>query len=196
MRGDSGTKAGEWSGIRLSELEQSCLCFPKLSVRVSQIMESHEIIKDAVDNTGPKEVAAELGLSLSLIYKWAQAAEEDGSGSRNPLDRVLQLVEITEDHSLIQWLCVRTGGYYVHNRHTENEEGYEVIPATNEIVQQFADLLQVITQAALDQSINEDESERIRAVWEDLKRYTEGFVRCCEDGDFEKMLTREKPEEK
>ena len=158
-------------------------------------MESHEIIKDAVDKTGPKEVAAELGLSLSLIYKWAQAAEEDGSGSRNPLDRVLQLVEITDDHSLIQWLCVRTGGYYVHNRHAENEEGYEVIPATNEIVQQFADLLQVITQAALDQSIDEDESERIRLVWEDLKRYTEGFVRCCEDGDFAKMLTRIKPEE-
>jgi len=163
--------------------------------QIPQIMESHEIIKDAVDKTGPKEVAAELGLSLSLIYKWAQAAEEDGSGSRNPLDRVLQLVEITDDHSLIQWLCVRTGGYYVHNRHIENENGYEVVPATNEIVQQFADLLQVITQAALDQTIDEDESERIRRVWEDLKRYTEGFVRCCEDGDFEKMLTREKPEE-
>ncbi len=157
-------------------------------------MESHEIIKDAVDKTGPKEVAAELGLSLSLIYKWAQAAEEDGSGSRNPLDRVLQLVEITDDHSLIQWLCVRTGGYYVHNQHKESEDGYEVVPATNEIVQQFADLLQVITRAAFDQSISEDESERIRKVWEDLKRYTEGFVRCCEDGDFEKMLTREKPE--
>lgn len=155
-------------------------------------MESHEIIKDAVDKTGPKEVAAELGLSLSLIYKWAQAAEEDGSGSRNPLDRVLQLVEITDDHSLIQWLCVRTGGYYVHNQHRENEDGYEVVPATNEIVQQFADLLQVITHAALDQSISEDESERIRNVWEDLKRYTEGFVRCCEDGEFEEMLTRQK----
>jgi hypothetical protein len=21
-------------------------------------------------------------------------------------------------------------------------------------------------------------------VWDDLKRYTEGFVRCCEEGDF------------
>ena len=156
-------------------------------------MESHEIIKDAVDKAGPKEVAAELGLSLSLIYKWAQAAEEDGSGSRNPLDRILQLVETTGDHSLIQWLCVRTGGYFVHNKHSENKNGYEVVPATNEIVQQFADLLLVITQAALDQSIDEDESERIREVWEELKRYTEGFVRCCEDGDFDKMLTRKKP---
>lgn len=158
-------------------------------------MESHEIIKDAVDKTGPKEVAAELGLSLSLIYKWAQAAEEDGSGSRNPLDRVLQLVEITDDHSLIQWLCVRTGGYFVHNRHVESEDGYEVVPATNEIVQQFADLLLEITEAALDQSITEDESERIRKRWEELKRFTEGFVRCCEDGNFDQMLTREKPKE-
>lgn len=158
-------------------------------------MESHEIIKDAVDKTGPKEVAAELGLSLSLIYKWAQAAEEDGSGSRNPLDRILQLVEITNDHSLIQWLCVRTGGYFVHNNHhLENKDGYEVVPATNEIVQQFADLLQEITVAALDRTITEEESERIRKVWEELKRYTEGFVRCCEDGHFEEILAQEKPE--
>jgi hypothetical protein len=155
-------------------------------------MESHEIIRDAVDKTGPKAVAAELGLSLSLIYKWAQAAEEDGSGSRNPLDRVLQLVEVTSDHSLIQWLCVRTGGYFVHNRHTENKDGYEVVPATNEIVQQFAELLREITMAALDQSIAEEESERIRKRWEELKRYTEGFVRCCEDGNFDKMLSKEK----
>jgi len=158
-------------------------------------MESHEIIKDAVDKTGPKEVAAELGLSLSLIYKWAQAAEEDGSGSRNPLDRILQLVEITNDHTLIQWLCVRTGGYFVHNNdHPDNKDGYEVVPATNEIVQQFADLLQEITVAALDRTITEEESERIRKVWEELKRYTEGFVRCCEDGHFEEMLTKEQPE--
>ncbi len=153
-------------------------------------MESHEIIKDAVDKVGPKMVAAELGLSLSLIYKWAQAPAEDGSGSRNPLDRVLQLVEVTSDPALIQWLCVRTGGYFVHNRHTENEDGYEVVPATNEIVQQFAELLQEITVAVLGQSISEDESERIRKRWEELKRYTEGFVRCCEEGNFDKMLSK------
>ena len=60
-------------------------------------MESHEVIKKACEKTSPKEVAAELGVSLSLVYKWAQPNTELGSGSRNPLDRVLELLRITKD---------------------------------------------------------------------------------------------------
>ena len=57
-------------------------------------MESHEVLKEAFDSptTSPKEIAAELGVSLSLVYKWAQPPEGQGSGSRNPLDRVDELV--------------------------------------------------------------------------------------------------------
>lgn len=151
-------------------------------------MESHEVIKKAIDKTGPKEVAAELSLSLSLIYKWAQPPEEGkGSGSRNPLDRVHELAELTGELDLIQWLCQRSGGYFVRNPQSFCEDGFEVVPATNEIVQQFADLLAEITQAALDNSITEDESKTIREVWDRLKRHTEGFVNCCEEGDFKKI---------
>jgi hypothetical protein len=58
------------------------------------------------------------------------------------------------------------------------------MPATQEIVQQFANLLSSISQAALDNAITEKEASAIRHVWDELKRYTEGFVRCCEEGDF------------
>src|SRR6056297_2228952 len=35
-------------------------------------MESHEVLKKAFDqsNTSPKEIASDLGVSLSLVYKW------------------------------------------------------------------------------------------------------------------------------
>ncbi|MEM8955481.1 MAG: phage regulatory CII family protein [Verrucomicrobiota bacterium] len=156
-------------------------------------MESHEVIKQAIDKVGPKEVAAQLALSLSLIYKWAQPPEEGkGSGSRNPLDRIHELVEITGDTDLIQWLCQQSGGFFVRNPKSFCEDGFEVVPATNEIVQQFADLLSEITQAALDNSITEEESDSIRRVWDRLKMHTEGFVTCCEEGDFQKIPVQKK----
>jgi hypothetical protein len=58
------------------------------------------------------------------------------------------------------------------------------MPATNQIVQEFADLLAVIATAATDNEITKPESKTIRARWEELKSVTEGFVRCCEEGNF------------
>jgi hypothetical protein len=54
----------------------------------------------------------------------------------------------------------------------------------NQIVQEFADLLAVIANAAVDSHINADEAATIRKRWEDLKSVTETFVHCCEKGDF------------
>ena len=157
-------------------------------------MESHEIIKEAFEETSPKEIAAELGVSLSLVYKWAQPNTELGSGSRNPLDRVAELVRITKNPKLVQWLCHQAGGYFVRNPRSWCREGYEVMPATNEIVQQFADLLAIITQAAFDNSITDEEAQTIRACWDDLKAFTEGFVRCCEEGDFKNIEVQKSAE--
>jgi hypothetical protein len=59
-----------------------------------------------------------------------------------------------------------------------------LIPATNEIVQEFADLLAVIATAAADNQITQKEANEIRARWEELKSVTESFVACCEEGNF------------
>ena len=141
-------------------------------------MESHEVVRQALDKISPKEVAAEMGVSLSLVYKWAQPDDNQGSGTANPLDRVLQLYSLTKDDHLVQWLCSQAAGVFVKNP-----------PSTcrREIVQQFADLLSSISQAAVDNSISDDEASGIRRVWDELKRYTEGFVRCCEEGDFKNL---------
>ncbi|MEM7013142.1 MAG: phage regulatory CII family protein [Verrucomicrobiota bacterium] len=157
-------------------------------------MDSHEVIKKAFEKAGPKEIAAAMGLSLSLVYKWAQPNTELGSGSRNPLDRVNELRKLTNELEIIQWLCHEAGGYYVPNP-TTNKESSSIpfTPATNAIVQQFAGLLQTVTQAAVDNTIDQEEAERIRKIWDKLKTFTEGFVNACEERKFEDIRIEEPP---
>jgi transcriptional regulator with XRE-family HTH domain len=152
-------------------------------------MKSHEVLKAAFDNnnSSPKEVASELGVSLSLVYKWAQDQSDTGSGSRNPLDRVVELYKLTGDPRILEYICEHSDGYFVRNPDSHCEKGFQVRPATKEIVAQFSSLLMRISAAAQDNSITNDEAEDIRNSWDKLKGYGEGFVRCCEEGDFELM---------
>lgn len=152
-------------------------------------MESHQVLKEAFEspNTSPKEIASKLGVSLSLIYKWAQPHAAQGSGSRNPLDRVDDLIRLTRHTGIVEWLCQRAGGYFVRNPKNVGSKSYQVVPATHTIVQQFAGLLDAVSRAAQDNSITAEESAEIRIVWDRLKSFSEGFVRCCEDGDFERI---------
>ena len=145
-------------------------------------MQSHELLKDILQKISAKQVSAEMGLSLSLIYKWAEPAAE-GSGAANPLDRVEQLLKLTGDRRLAHWVCERAGGFFINNPRAKSH-AIQLIPATNSIVQEFADLLAVIAAAATDNAITKHEAEDIRGRWEELKSVTEEFVRCCEAGNF------------
>lgn len=158
-------------------------------------MESHEVLRNAFAKTSPKAVAADLGISLSLVYKWAEKQSEDGSGSRNPLDRLLKIIELSGDPGIIEWLCQQNGGYFVRNPKSFCEKGYQVLPATNEIISQFSSLLHKISAAAIDHSITSKEAKEIRECWDKLKSYAEGFVRCCEEGDYDQLLHIPKPSE-
>ena len=150
-------------------------------------MQSHELLQEVFDKTSPKQISSELGLSLSLIYKWAEPNENGGSGSTNPLDRIEALVQATGDERIVQWICERAGGFYIRNPKAHWPHPHHLIPATNRILQEFADLLSVIATAAGDNHISPDESKKIRARWEDLKSVTEGFVHCCEEGNFSNL---------
>ena len=151
-------------------------------------MKSHEIIKESCRKRGIKSVASDVGVSTSLLYKWSQPPDESGSGSKNPLDRMMNLMHAANDPLMIEWICEQAGGYFVRNPDSKEERNYDVMPATNEIVSQFSSLLSEISKAAEDNAIANNESVRIRKVWDALKSFTEGFVTCCEQGDFQKML--------
>ena len=154
-------------------------------------MQSHELLREIFQKSSAKQVAADLGLSLSLIYKWAEPPEEKaGSGSANPLDRIAALQRSTQDPRVTQWLCEQAGGFFVRNPRTHHAHPDFLIPATNEIVQEFADLLAVIAGAAADSHINAQEAKTIRARWEELKTVTETFVACCENGNFTPLKSK------
>ena len=62
--------------------------------------------------------------------------------------------------------------------------GQPLIPMTNDIVQEFADMLATIAISSADSVITPEEAKKIRARWEELKSVTEGFVRAAESGNF------------
>ena len=150
-------------------------------------MESHEVLKRAMRKTTPKAVAAELGVSLSLVYKWAEKPTDFGSGSRNPLDRLLQIIELSGDTGIVEWLCRQQGGHFVIDPDVSGHQMNHILPATQEIIGQFSDLLNEISDAADDLSVTREEAVAIRQVWDKLKSYGEGFVRSCERGDYKTM---------
>jgi len=152
-------------------------------------MHSYELLREVFEKKAPKQVAADLGLSLSMVYKWAEPPNHAaGSGTGNPLDRIEALLKSTGDHRLVQWICQRAGGFFILNPRNTPHPHY-LIPATNQIVQEFADLLAVIAAATADDKITPVESKQIRARWEELKTVTEGFVTCCEEGNFSPLRT-------
>jgi regulatory protein CII len=169
-------------------------------------MQSHELLREVFKTKSPKQIAEHIGLSVSVVYKWAEPPEhttglrseasavtnamadkparQGGSGIANPLDRIEALLQSTGDRRIAQWVCQRAGGFFIENPKNIPEPHY-LIPATNQIVQEFADLLQVIAKTAHDNQITDGEAKQIRARWEELKSVTEGFVAACEKGNFE-----------
>jgi hypothetical protein len=158
-------------------------------------MESHELLREIFQEASPKQAAADLGLSLSMIYKWAEPPDQK-SGATNPLDRMAALVRCTNDPRLVQWVCQQAGGFFIKNPKTNNAHPTFLVPAMNEVVQEFADLLQVMASAANDNQISASEAKTIRARWEELKSVTEGFVHCCEEGNFRELKSAPAPKPK
>jgi len=151
-------------------------------------MQSHEILREVFKSASAKQIAADLNLSLSLVYKWTEAPDPNApTSSSNPLDRVDQLYQTTRDLRMLHWLCERAGGFFIHNPATTHSHPDYLIPATNQIVQEFADLLAVVAAAAGDNEISAAEAKKIRGRWEQLKTVTETFVHCCEAGNFSEL---------
>lgn len=156
-------------------------------------MKSHEVVKSCFAEQSPKQIAEEIGVSVSLLYKWSQPVGDNQSGAINPLDRAVQLNAMAPDNEVLHWLCQQADGVFIQDPEIA-ARAYRYMPATNEIVRQFAALLSEITQAALDNKITAAEATAIRDLWDRLKAYTEGFVTACEEGNFAQIRNLPPPE--
>jgi hypothetical protein len=155
-------------------------------------MKSYEVIREAVEEPGVKAVAAALKVSAALVYKWSnppEADDPDASGTKNPLDRVRELYEITRDIRLIRWLCHAADGFFVANPHPDprHSPDREIFLQTRRMFREFSELLDAVTASVEnDGSVDTAEAARIRLRWEDLKSSLERFVLSCESGDYQK----------
>ena len=153
-------------------------------------MESFEVLRDALDTVGAKAVAQDMNLSYSTVSKWGEVPPQEGekgSGSRNPLDRVCMLYEVTKHLTLIEWLCSKADGFYVANPPKEKSEDLarEFVARTREMVRDFYKLLEVVSESyENDGLIDEQESNKIRIEWDKLKSTLESFVHACEEGCY------------
>jgi len=152
-------------------------------------MRSHEVLRSAADSIGVKALAAELRLSSALVYKWCQewdANDPDASGARNPLDRIADIVRVTNDKNVVNWLCNEAGGFFVANPTPLKQSiSTELLRNTQRLVQEFSQLLETVTKSIEDDNqIDPDEAKRIRKAWELLKGTAEAFTVASEKGVF------------
>jgi len=150
---------------------------------------SDEILKQAADRIGVKALAAELKLSPALVYKWCQPYEPDNpdsSGARNPLDRLADIVEVTGDMDVVNWLCRQVDGFFTPNPMVDTRHlDAELLMGTQQLVKEFSDMLEEVSRSiANDSMIEPSEAVRIRKHWETLKRVAETFVVAGEAGLF------------
>jgi len=162
-------------------------------------MKSHELLKQVIEEVGAKRVAADLKVSNSLVYKWCQEPpdelEDERSGTRNPLDRLVTLLVSTGDRRPIEWLCSQAGGFFVPTLEPSGSDGAELdrryIDHTRTLLAEFSELLQVMSDSMTHESrIDERESAEIRTQWQRLQGYGEAFVRACESGRFDAQNER------
>ena len=146
-------------------------------------MESYEVLAETIKKKGAKSIASDLKLSTSLVYKWCESQE--GGGSENPLDRVLDICRLTDDTRPIEWLCEKTCGFRVNNPEIIKHDKGRVLKSTQTILKEFTDLLEAVSKSYNDDNkIDDKEAKKIRKEWEDLKVAGESFVAACEKGVF------------
>jgi hypothetical protein len=164
-------------------------------------MKSYEVLREAAEKVGVKSLAAELKLSPALIYKWCQEPggggddSADGSGARNPLDRLSEIVRLTRHVPVVNWLCHEADGFFVHNPPAAPRDlDHDLLASTQQLVENFSRLLaEVSRSAADDHRISADEAQRIRATWERLKTHAETFVVACERGVYQPSSPKTMP---
>ena len=146
-------------------------------------MESHDIVKNLLKKIPAKHVAQELGVSLSLVYKWAEAPIV-GSGTSNPLDRIEVLTRLADDMAPLEWLCTRFDGSFVKRPSMEvttEDFVYRVSRVMVELGHVLGEFSKSSTHA---ERFSIEEVREIRMRWERAKGVIEKFLAAAEQGQY------------
>ena len=161
--------------------------------RRTPIKEAHHVLQDALLKAGQGDgakdrqlsthgtIAKSLGVSTSMLYKWREPATQ-GSGQPNPLHRTAQLIELTGDTRILDWLAQRAGGQFTPIEGEAPDGGLD--KAANSLVRAFGLLIADVADSIEDHRVSPDETQELREKWNGIRRRAEAFVRRCEKGDF------------
>ena len=139
-------------------------------------MESHDVVKNLLKKIPAKHVAQELGVSLSLVYKWAEAPIV-GSGASNPLDRIEVITRLAQDMAPLAWLCERFNGSFVGHPTAEATTTdflrgiSRIMLELGQLLAEFSDLRDNITPAR---------ARDMRQRWEQVKSVMEKYIAAAE----------------
>jgi hypothetical protein len=146
-------------------------------------MKSQDVLREVLADSNIKQVAAELGVSVSLLHKWQEGAEHQV----NPAERLAVLTRVTRDRRLLEWLCAEADGFFVRNVPVKVSPPADWPAASGAVLK---DLGQV--QMALAETLAQPESAARTAVlrrhWQALKSHLERLVRTLEQGQFRRNL--------
>ena len=143
-------------------------------------MSSNDILQSTMERVGVKYIAHELGVSQSLVYKWTQ--DKNVSGTTNPLERIREIIDITKDSQMLDWLCSEFSGVFVPDVSCDNElELEKYMLHYQKLLINFNELSTIILESIIDdQKIDAKEYDKIRKKWYCVKQYVEGFINHCQ----------------
>ena len=142
-------------------------------------MESHEIVKQMLGKVSAKQIASELGVSLSLVYKWAEPASM-GSGARNPLDRTEALMRLCKCQVPLQWLCGRFGGTFQPPPKSQEGGSMDVPPAVGALASHAGGFMSLIGSLLVMRPGDKLEVAELRQQWESSKACIDKMLRAVE----------------
>src|SRR4051794_34670291 len=128
-------------------------------------MQSHELLREILHANGIKQVSDKVGLSDKRIYQWMEPTQPQGSGTPNPLDRIESLILATGDKRLAEWVCERSGGFFVQDQGQTEEARHHVMACASELIGEFAAMITLIAKTAEDGVITAEEAKSVRKNW-------------------------------
>ena len=154
-------------------------------------MSSKELLHEVLRRNCVRNIAAETGLTSSMIYKWM---EEGESHRANPLERSAALMRATADDRVIQWLCAQRDGFFVRNPVVAASRAANASLAKLDLtqaehtIQRNIGELELALVDALEKPDSWSRVEKLGACWEVLKSSGERLVRTLKHGEFRRQL--------
>jgi hypothetical protein len=138
-------------------------------------MDSHDIIKQLLTEVSAKQVADQLGVSLSLVYKWAESPLL-GSGTSNPLDRAETLIRLSTDKLALRWICERMGGYFA----PVPAPGADAAASTGKAIAELGTVIGELCRLLEKGKHSHTSTRGLRTHWERAKSLMEGYILAAE----------------